>query len=63
MDINKRIKQYFYKAGNKFLTKEEMKQKTIEHFNTKSGAKSDEISEEQIRKIINLIKIINSKKY
>lgn len=32
--------------------KEEMKQKTIEHFNTKSS----EISEEQIRKIINLIK-------
>jgi hypothetical protein len=32
--------------------KEEMKQKTLEHFNTKS----DEISEEQIRKIINLIK-------
>lgn len=36
--------------------KEEIKQKTIEHFNTKSDAKSDEISEEQIRKIINLIK-------
>jgi hypothetical protein len=32
--------------------KEEIKQKNIEHFN----AKSDDISEEQIRKIINLIK-------
>jgi O-methyltransferase len=29
MDINKKIKQYFYKAGNKFLTKEEMKQSLL----------------------------------
>lgn len=36
--------------------KEQMKQKNIEHFNTKSEQKSDAISEEQIRKIINLIK-------
>jgi hypothetical protein len=36
--------------------KEKMKQKNIEHFNTKPETKSDEISEEQIRKILNLIK-------
>ena len=33
-----------------------MKQKNIEHFNTKSESTSNEISEEQIKKIINLIK-------
>jgi hypothetical protein len=36
--------------------KEEIKQKNVEHFNSISDQKSGEISEEQIRKIINIIK-------